>query len=426
MQAPIKPATAPAPPAARPGIRAPRPPELRLSPGPAPARPPPLQRLRAARWLWLPLLAFAITRLGIALVAYAAEPLIANAPNEGNHLYPNNVLLDVFGSRWDTGFFLSIAMDGYYYPVTEGYPSVPFFPLLPLLMRLGVIFTGDLLLAGLLASNAALLAASLLLYRLADAEWGPAVAGRAVWYLLIFPTSFFGSALYSESLFLFCAIGSLVLARRGAWESAGRLGALGALSRLLGILIAPMLLAEWWLQRRRRLPPDRPPAWAVLAPAIVLLGTGAYMLYLWRTFGDPLAFAHASAEWGRVPSSPLAAVAGLFQRPADGWRIGLLSGRIPLDNWIDLAVALFFLALGGVLLLQRRWSEGLFVTLGTFIPFCSGLLMSQRRYVWVLFPAFILLARWGGRPWVDRAITALSLLGLGLFTAMFANWYWVG
>jgi hypothetical protein len=52
--------------------------------------------------------------------------------------------------------------------------------------------------------------------------------------------------------------------------------------------------------------------------------------------------------------------------------------------------------------------------------------MSQRRYVWVLFPAFILLARWGERRWIDRTITLLFLLGLGLFTAMFANWYWVG
>jgi hypothetical protein len=56
----------------------------------------------------------------------------------------------------------------------------------------------------------------------------------------------------------------------------------------------------------------------------------------------------------------------------------------------------------------------------------SGLLMSQRRYVWVLFPAFILLARWGKNIWVDRLIVVLSLLLLGLFTAMYANWYWVG
>jgi hypothetical protein len=52
--------------------------------------------------------------------------------------------------------------------------------------------------------------------------------------------------------------------------------------------------------------------------------------------------------------------------------------------------------------------------------------MSQRRYVWVLFPAFILLAQWGDRPWFDRLVTTLSLLLLGLFTALFANGYWVG
>ena len=66
------------------------------------------------------------------------------------------------------------------------------------------------------------------------------------------------------------------------------------------------------------------------------------------------------------------------------------------------------------------------MTLGTAVALRSGLLMSQRRYVWVLFPAFILLAQWGDRPWVDRLVTTFSLLLLGLFTALFANGYWVG
>jgi hypothetical protein len=44
----------------------------------------------------------------------------------------------------------------------------------------------------------------------------------------------------------------------------------------------------------------------------------------------------------------------------------------------------------------------------------------------VLFPAFVLLARWGERPWVDRAITLLSALGLALSVALFAKGYWVG
>ena len=149
------------------------------------------------------------------------------------------------------------------------------------------------------------------------------------------------------------------------------------------------------------------------------------MLFLWCVFGDPLAFAGASAAWGREPTSPLAAISELLKRPVEGWRAALLVGSLPLDSWLDLSFALLFLVLGSVLLWQRRWSEGVFVVGGVLIPLSSGLLMSQRRYAWVLFPAFILLARWGKRTWVDRAITAAFLLGLGLFTALFANWYWV-
>jgi hypothetical protein len=97
-----------------------------------------------------------------------------------------------------------------------------------------------------------------------------------------------------------------------------------------------------------------------------------------------------------------------------------------LNSWIDLLTVLFFIGLGCVLLRQRRWSESVLGVLGSLVPLGSGLLMSQRRYVWVLFPAFILLARWGERPWVDRAITLCSLLGLELAVALFANGYWVG
>ena len=180
------------------------------------------------------------------------------------------------------------------------------------------------------------------------------------------------------------------------------------------------------MQRRHREPAGRPPLRALAVPAAVALGTVAYMVYLWRLFGDPLAFANASAAWGREPTSPLITIADLLQQPVEGWRAALLAGSLPLDNWIDMLAVLAFLGLGVVLLTQRRWSEGVFVVLGSLVPLSSGLLMSQRRYVWVLFPAFVLLARWGGRRWIDRTITLLFLLGLGLFTAMFANWYWVG
>ncbi|HSL17380.1 MAG TPA: mannosyltransferase family protein [Methylomirabilota bacterium] len=385
-----------------------------------------LSRLAVPRRLAVPLAAFLVSRLGIFAVAYLADPLIVdNAAPPPYHIRPDNVLLDVFGSRWDTGFYLSIADEGYRYGGVD-LPSVAFFPLLPLLISVIAPLVGDPLVAGVLIANGALLGATVLLYRLAADEFGDAVASRSVWYLLIFPTSFFGSAIYSESLFLLGAVGALYFARRGSWPLAALCGFAAGFSRFVGIVAAPMLLLEWWDQRRRRPATSRPPAAAVAAAAVPALATGAYMLYLWRVFGDPLAFAHASSAWGRELSSPLAMVGDLFARPAEGWRSALLAGRLPLDGWIDLFAVLAFLALGGVLLRQRRWSEGALVTLGALIPLASGLLMSQRRYMWVLFPVFVLLGRWGERVWVDRAVTVAFALGLALFTALFANWYWVG
>lgn len=386
-----------------------------------PAQPAPWRRLG-----W-PLAAFLVSRLGIVLVAYLAAALLVDNPSPPPyHLRGHgNLLLDVFGSRWDTGFYVSIAEEGYRLQGVP-LPSVPFFPLLPLAMRAAARLLGDAVPAGILISNLALLGAALLLYALVEATDGRAVARRAVWYFCIFPTAFFGSAIYSESLFLLGAIGSLWLARRGLWESAAMLGALTALTRFTGILVAPMLLAEWWSQRRgAESPPSRPPLLALLAPAAVPLGTLAYMLFLHLRFGDGLAFVHASAVWGRRPAGPGQLLAGLAARPAGGWPAALLAGRLPLDNVVDLAFLLLFLILGSVLLFRRRWPEASLVLSGLLVSAGSGLLMSQRRYVWALFPAFIVLAWWGRRPWLDRLITALSLLLLGLFTALFAKGFWV-
>jgi hypothetical protein len=116
----------------------------------------------------------------------------------------------------------------------------------------------------------------------------------------------------------------------------------------------------------------------------------------------------------------------LFRTPEGGWLTDLKAGHVNPDDWIDFMFIVAFLAIGFILLYQRRWSEGAFVLMGVLIPLNSGLLMSQRRYMWVLFPAFILLARWGGKhPWFDKTITVVFVSLLAFFTALFANWYWV-
>jgi Gpi18-like mannosyltransferase len=384
-----------------------------------------IERLKSIRWFWFPAFAFLITRSGIFLIAYLSVPLLNDSNVPLYHIKPDNILLDVFGSRWDTGFYLSIAEEGYKYQGVE-LPSVAFFPLLPLLIRLVSSIIGDPLVSGILISNTALFFAMILLYLLVDQEFGEDIARRAVWYMLIFPTSFFGSAIYTESLFLLGTIGALYLARKRFWESAALSGVLTALTRFLGILLAPLLLIEWWMQRRTSPKDQRPSLFAAVAGLVVPLGTIAYMLYLNAAFGDPLAFANAAEVWGRQPQTPWVTLTDLFQRPPEGWAAGILAGHIQIDNWLDLLIVILFLILGIVLLKRRRWAEGVFVLLGALLPLSSGLLMSQRRYMWVLFPAFILLARWGENEWVDRTLNVIFILMLAVFTAMYANGYWVG
>jgi Gpi18-like mannosyltransferase len=365
-------------------------------------------------------------------VAYFSTPIIADASTSPYYIRPENTLIDVFASRWDTGFYLSIAQEGYQYQGSR-LPSVAFFPLMPMLTRAAGTFTGDSLLAGVLVANLPLLTAVMLLHRLVAEEFDQGTADRSVWYLLIYPASFFGSSIYTESLFLLTSIAALWLARKGRWWAAGLVGILAALTRFVGILVAPMLVIEWlhkrWLQTNGTRTGNEPARsnWVGLAAAgLVPIGTVAYMLYLRWTFGDALAFMRASEAWGRAPGSPLAILAGLLVRPEAGWGSALAAGALPLDNWLDLFFVLFFIVCGIVLLAQRRWSEGVFVLLGAVVAISSGLLMSQRRYMWILFPVFMLLARWGKNSWVDRIIFVFSLLALGLFMAMFANWYWVG
>lgn len=401
-------------------------------------------RWLAIRWIWRPLAFLVATRLAVGVAAYVGLALLPDSADPPPyHLRGVDIWwLDVFSSRWDTGFYISIVEEGYKLEDVR-FPSTPFFPLLPLLMR-AVVAVGSFLrldmladaaVAGLLVSHLALMGASLLFYRWVWEGWGQATADRAVWYLLIFPTSFFGSAIYTESLFLLTTIGALYAARHQRWGVAALFGIAATLTRLVGVIVAPMLFVEWLSQRRAAAgatgesAPAAAPLWrqaGLWAALVTPAGALSYMAYLWRTFGDPVAFVTGSAAWGRIAQTPGETLARLLQPPTEGWWAAWQAGRVPLNDWLDLGLVLFFLFLGFVLLYQHRWSEGIFVWLGVMIPFSSGLLMSQRRYMWVLFPAFVLLARWGARPWVDRTITALSLALLALMTALFANGYWVG
>ena len=154
-------------------------------------------------------------------------------------------------ARWDSVWFLRIAEHGY---GAAQDAATAFYPLYPLtLAGVGRAFGGHYVVAGIVVSLAAALAAFVLLYRLAETELGADGARRAVLYLAVFPMALFLGAVYSESLFL-AARDRRVPARRApalARRRASQPG-LAMLTRIAGVALLPALVVMAWRRPERR------------------------------------------------------------------------------------------------------------------------------------------------------------------------------
>jgi hypothetical protein len=323
--------------------------------------------------------------------------------------------VDAF-ARWDGWHYLNIAHSGY---LPSGADEAAFFPLYPMVVRTLGLATGSLSIAnlefwGLVVANACLLIAGGLLYALVRLDAGRELASRSVWYMLIFPTSFFLSAVYPESLFLVMALGSIYAARRERWLLAGLLGGGAALTRPFGVVIAVPLVVEMVMQWRAQ---GRPRWFAFPAIAAIPAALGIYMVFLQRTYGDPLKFLHVQGGWNRHMMLPWDTIGTFFSKP-----LTVNSGQHAV---IDLGFAI--LAIVSVILAWRmlRPSYAAFLSVLVLIPLSSGSLTSLGRFDLVFFPVVLVLAKLGRRPGFDRAYTVVGL-GMGaVFMALFAQWYWV-
>ena len=363
------------------------------------------------------LITFVTTRVSIILIAELAAVVVGQRPGD-HYAASTSKALAVWG-RWDAEHYIGIATDGY--SGTE--PA--FFPLYPLLIRILATFTGSHLIAGLLISNIASFFGLLFFYKLVEHQYNRQVAQRATFYISIFPTAIFFSAVYTESLFFALTVASFYYIRERQWLTAGVIGFFAALTRVEGVLLALPFLIEWItvlaLNRRDilRWPMEylvRP----VVGQLLVPLGLATYMAYLWVLRGDPLYFSHVQAHWGRHFAPPWVSV---FHA------VGLIAHAHSATTIANQGEELAFTALmiavliGGIR--RLRPSYWVYMAASILVPMSTSSLMSMPRFALVLFPMFVVFGLWGGRQWANNAIVAFSLPLLGLFTVFFADWYWV-
>jgi hypothetical protein len=364
--------------------------------------------------------AFLPVLVGTKAVALVANLLLPQLQPRGVPLPFGSARFAETFAAWDSGWYFTIARDGYRFDAASQ-SSIAFFPLYPLLMRaLAWPFGGGeraLWLCGIALSLVSFLAALVVLHRLtARLCDGPQAAPRAVLYTAVFPFALFFTQVYTESLFLLLSVSAVAAAVGSRWWLAGVLGALTALTRPNGILIAlPLGLLALG---------GRPPLGellrrvAALAPVpLAFLGFCGFARAL---TGDGLAWLHAQQHWGyRLGQRPWAELMRVIDALArEGPYDYFFSDPYAVPYLMHALVALAFVALTPSVFARLGPALGAYVAASLWVPLTGNALEGIGRYAATLFPVFMLLGASTSRR-AHEALVVLGSLGLALLSALF-------
>jgi len=312
----------------------------------------------------------------------------------------------------DAIWYLNIARNGYEKEKfnTDQQHNWAFFPLFPLIVNATARITGEFPLTAGLLSNVFFFAALIFLHQTAML-FGSNNAGatRTVFYLAAFPTSYFFSFPFTESLFFLLTVACFYCAQRQMWWRAGTFGALASATRLAGLFLIPALLILYWQRYRGRgLRPQ------LMSFGLMPLGLIAFMIYLRQTTGNALAFFDIQAAWGHAPN--------FFLRPLFNY---LMNPLLLAERWdfrlLNFCAVLLALVCCGVLVRRRQWALAVYGLISLIVPLSATvLLQSLARYVMVIFPVFFVLASAGRSSRWDQIIRVLFVSLLTLMSALFA------
>ena len=314
---------------------------------------------------------------------------------------------------WDGGFYRDIAVRGYGPRGSEG---LRFFPFYPISARAAswLVF-GNVQFALLLIANVSAFAAMCWLRDLVEDITGDERLGRlSMWWLALFPSAAMLAFAYSESVALALSIGAVWAARRGRWAVAAAAAMAMGACRPVGVLIALPLLAELWdrptsldgefgpglslIARRTR---------AVLVAGSPVIGTGAYLAWVWLTRVDWWAPMRLQSQLragfhepiSRTASALIDVVSGQFR---DAYNLGF--------------VAVFAVGLVGCFLLRIPVLYTAYGAITVAVALSANNIDSVGRYGLVAFPLIVGLAHVTSRWRVERLALVGSSLALVVFT----------
>lgn len=380
---------------------------------------------------------FLFWRLSLFFISFLAILFIPTFG--GSFPYYNVVLTPTNLPSWVWGFgnfdgvhYLRIAQNGY-----DAQFSQAFFPLFPLLIRILNLFPKNPALnieiyvdpsyffTGVVLSNFFFLLSLIFFYKLIRIDFNKKIALGSLILLVSFPTSFYFGSIYTESLFLFSVLGAFYFTRKRKFLAAGVFSALSSATRILGLLLLPVLLVEIYLRIKKkemRLHSEEFTK-AIVGVLIVPFGILLYMLYLRLNFNNPLYFFTSQPAFGAQRSENLIFLPQVIYRYLKIFMAIPLQSQLLFNAVLEFSFTTISLVSLAIFFKKIRISYFIF-TLGCLIlPTLTGTFSSMPRYSLMGFLLLPYIIQATGRYYKFLAISfiALGIILLSLFT----RGYWV-
>ena len=216
---------------------------------------------------------------------------------QGDHVYtyiqPHNPLLNIW-SVWDTKWYVSIAEDGY---STQKYPFTKidnkgFLPVYPILLYIvgNGLFFGNIHIAGIVVSNLFLILSLFFLILLvrSESKLKDVVNEKELFlYTLLFPTSYYLSAIYPESLFLLLSILIFYCVQKEKIFLACLLFSIACLTKTFGIFLCIPII-YFTITKRHTISFTKLLGYIVTLMVLPIL----YCIHMYVISGDPFAYIH--------------------------------------------------------------------------------------------------------------------------------------
>ncbi len=340
-------------------------------------------------------------------------------------LTPYNVPQWIKGfAQFDGIFYLRIAQNGY------SQFEQAFFPLYPLFIRtLSPIFGGNYLTTSLMIANFSFLA-GLIVFRKYLFNIIPANQQKNIYFillfLLLFPTSFFFGASYTESLFFLLVVSTFYFLHKKNFWLVALFAFLASLTRFVGVFLFIPILVSFHQAPTFKLRASR----KYLSIVSPFLGLSTYMLYLWQSTGNSFAFFTSQTAFGAGRSTELI----LFPQVIYRYFKILFTAEWNVVYFISLMEVVTFIFVLTILILQLRdlirtknmtlLGLNIFSLVNLLIPSLTGTFLSIPRFSLLSLSFFIYLGLLKSNRWKTFLCFIFFLLHVGLLS-LFIQGYFV-